>query len=406
MTRYLFPLFVLCFSGLTAEAENWPNWRGPTGQGHTTETNLPLKWSPTENVKWKVPFADAGNSSPVVWGDKIFLTQANKGGTKRALMCLSRADGKTLWTKEIEYTEKETAWTPTYYCSASPAVDGERVVVSHASAGLYCYDFAGKELWTKNLGKFEHQYGNGTSPIIYENTVIMWAGPDSKEKNNYLIALDKKTGEKIWQTNEPKGSWGTPVIAKIDDKDQLLLGMTGKLKGYDPKDGKELWYCEGLSELVYTSVLYSNGVAVSMSGYTGPALAVKVGGSGNITKDRLWLHPKNTQRVGSGAIVGEHIYILEENGTGHCFELKTGKELWQTEGETKKRSWGSMVVSEDRLYVLTQNADTLVFAAKPSYELLATNKLGNEGANASIAVSDGELFIRTFKNLYCISVKK
>ncbi len=151
-----------------ARAADWPAWRGPDGQGHCSEKNLPLKWSKTDNVKWKVPLEDLGNSTPVVWGDKLFLTQANKGGTVRSLLCLARADGKLLWKQDVAYDDKERAWNPNWYCNASPASDGERVVVSFASAGMYCYDFAGKELWKRtDLGKFEHQYGNGSSPVLY-----------------------------------------------------------------------------------------------------------------------------------------------------------------------------------------------------------------------------------------------
>jgi outer membrane protein assembly factor BamB len=198
----------------------------------------------------------------------------------------------------------------------------------------------------------------------------------------------------------------------------MLLGMsldvkgqpdpkTGYLKGYDPKTGKELWYCQGVNSFVYASPLYGNGIAVQMAGFNGSAVAVKLGGTGDITKDRLWMHPKNSQRVGSGAIVGDHVYILEENGVPHCYELATGKEVWQIEKRPgSSNSWSSMVVADGRLYVLTQNSDTHVFAASPKYELLATNRLTGEQNNSSIAVSNGELFIRTHKTLWCISEKK
>ena len=141
-------LAVVCWAPL-AYADNWPMWRGPTGQGHSTEKDLPLRWSAKENVKWKVPLAVQGNSTPVVWGDKIFLTQANKGGTVRSLLCLARADGKLLWQKDVAYPHKERNWNPSWYANASPATDGRYVVVSFASAGMYCFDFDGKELWKR-----------------------------------------------------------------------------------------------------------------------------------------------------------------------------------------------------------------------------------------------------------------
>jgi outer membrane protein assembly factor BamB len=181
-----------------------------------------------------------------------------------------------------------------------------------------------------------------------------------------------------------------------------------KVKGLDPRTGEELWSCAGLSKLVYTSPLYADGIVVAMSGFHGPALAVKLGGKGDITKDRLWHHTKSIpQRIGSGVVVGEHVYVVEENGTPHCFELKTGKELWgpQVGQRPGANCWSSVVAAGDRLYVVDQHGDTHVFAARPKYELLATNGLG-EHTNASIAISDGQLFIRTDKHLWCIAAGK
>jgi outer membrane protein assembly factor BamB len=397
---------VLTWAALAA-AGDWPAWRGPDGQGHCPEKDLPLKWSKTDNVKWKTDLNDPGNSTPIVWGDRIFLTQANKGGTVRSFLCFSRSDGSLLWQKDVSYDDKEKAWNPNWYCNASPTTDGERVVVSLASAGMYCYDFSGKELWKRtDLGKFEHQYGNGSSPVLYGDLAILWCGPnEGPDGKNFLLAVDKKTGETVWTHDEKGGSWSTPLVAKVNNRDQLILGMPKKLKGFDPKTGDELWACDGLTDLVYTSALYADGVAVAMSGYGGAALAVKLGGSGDITKDRLWLHPKNTQRVGSGVLVGGHVFILEEPGQPHCYDVMTGDEVWQTGAIPHGSSWSSIVASGDRLYVNTKQGDTQVFAANPKYELLATNSLG-EPTNASIAVSNGELLIRTEKHLWCISEKK
>jgi outer membrane protein assembly factor BamB len=404
-------VLVLILCCVTARADNWPAWRGPGGQGHCAETNLPLKWSTTENVKWKVAMPAPGNSTPVIWGEKIFITQSNKEYTKRGLMCLDRAAGKLLWHQEIDYPAKETGVAPPYYpCAASPATDGERVVVSYGSAGMYCYDFAGKMLWKRDdLGKWSHTYGNASSPVLYGELAILWCGPDAKHTR--LLAVNKKSGTTVWEHKEHNGSWSTPLIVPVNGNDQLLLSMPDGFKGFDPKTGEELWHCDGLTKLVYNSPLYGpdptgkGGIAVAMSGYGGAALAVQLGGSGDITKDRLWHHPRTTQRVGSGAIVGEHVYILEANTAPHCYELRTGKQVWKVDKRLGDVSWSSMVVSGDRLYVLCQNGDTHVFAASPTYQLLASNRLG-EYTNASIAVSNGELFIRTWENLWCIGKKK
>jgi outer membrane protein assembly factor BamB len=387
---------------------------------------LPLHWSTTENVRWKVPLLDAGNSTPVIWGERIFITQASEKTTwpppgaggpavarKRSLLCLRRSDGKLLWQRDVIYKEKEATHPTNPFCSGSPATDGQRVVVSFGSAGMYCYNFEGKQLWTKDLGKLEHIWGNASSPILHNDLAILWCGPG---KRQFLLAVHKKTGKEIWRHEEPGGasglgtdkewigSWSTPIIARINGRDQLILSVPHRVKGFDPQTGKELWFCAGLGKLVYTSPLHADGIVVAMSGFHGPALAVKVGGKGDITKDRLWHHAKtNPQRIGSGVIVGSHIYLLEENGTPHCFELKSGKEVWG--GQTAKRpgggSWSSMVAAGDRLYLVGRDGAAYVLAAHPKYALLATNRLG-EHTNASIAASNGELFIRTYKHLWCI----
>lgn len=431
MRRFLGALLAVCGVAALGLGADWPGWRGPGGQGQSSETKLPTKWSTTENVKWKVPLPDTGSSTPVIWGDRVFVTQASDktggwpppggGGPalakKRSLLCFHRADGKLLWRKDVNYDEKEATHPTNPFCSASPVTDGERVVVSHGSAGMHCYDFEGKDLWNVPLGKLEHIWGNAASPIIYNNFVILWCGPGERQ---FLLAVDKKSGKEIWKKDIPGGasglgaskswigSWSTPIVVKIDGRDQMILGVPTKLKGFDPKDGSELWSCDGLTNLVYTSPLYADGVAVAMSGFHGSALAVKVGGSGDITKDRLWHHAKsNPQRIGTGVIVGEHVYMIEENGTPHCFELKTGKEIWESQVEKRPggSTWSSLVHADGKLYIVNRNGDTLILSASPKYQQLGFNRLG-EHTDASIAPSNGELFIRTYKHLWCIADKK
>jgi len=404
-----FVCLLLVVNVAALRAEDWPAWRGPTGQGVSSEKNVVVKWSDNENVKWKIPLAHQGNSTPVVSGDKIFLTQADKDGHTRSLICFARGDGQKLWQQDISYPENEKNWDPNWYCNASPATDGERVVVSFGSAGVYCFNFEGKELWKRtDLGKWEHAFGNGSSPVLYGDLAIQWCGPNDPPGRNFLLAMNKKTGETVWEHKEAAGSWGTPIITRVKDQDQLLLSTVPHLIGLNPQSGKELWHCDGLNKFVYTSPLAGNGIGVAMSGYTGAAFAARLGGTGDITKDRLWLHPVNIQRVGSGLIVGDHLYIVEENGVPHCYELTTGDEVWNV----KKRpsagtTWGSMVHADGRLYVLMRNGSTLVFAANPKYELLATNSLGTGVAtNSSLAISNGDIFIRTFQHLWCISRAK
>jgi len=413
MLRFLPALMTLASMAGTTSAANWPGFRGPTGDGISQETKLPLKWSATENVRWKAPLPEGGNSCPVVWGNRVFLTQAVDKGNKRMVMCFDRLDGKVLWQRETGYSEKEPTHADNPYCSATPVTDGTRVIASHGSAGLSCYDFSGKELWRYDVGKLEHIWGNPSSPILYRNLCILWCSPGPRQ---FLLAVDKSTGQKVWEFQEPggmkgedkdaqswAGSWTTPIIIKAGDHDELILCVPEKVRALDPHNGKEIWSCGGLSKLVYTSPVHADGIVVAMSGFHGPALAVRTGGKGDVTSThRLWRHSeKIPQRIGSAIIVDEKVYILNEEGLAQCFDLKTGKEVRQKERLSSERSWGSMVSGAGRLYVTNHAGETLVIKADPSFEILAKNKL-DERVLSSIAVSDGEIFIRSYKHLWCL----
>jgi len=397
------------------DAANWPAWRGPTGLGLCEEKGLPVKWSKTEHVKWRVPLPERGNSTPIVWGDRIFVTQP--AGERRTLMCLDRADGKVLWQQGVVTREKEPTHGTNPFCSASPVTDGERVIVSFASDGLYCYDFTGKELWQRtDLGRQIHEWGNAASPVIAGNLCFLNFGPGA---TTYLLALDKTTGRTVWQHDETPspgnpadaksqtylGSWTTPVIMPVEGKDQLLMSWPRRLAAYDPATGKEQWTCGGLNPLVYTSPIFAGDTAVAMGGFGGSALAVRAGGSGDITAERrLWQIPHTPQRIGSGVIHDGRIYIHNDPGTAMCIDLKTGQALWteRLKGEGKSgTNWSSVMLADGHCYTITQGGDCFVFKASPTFELVAVNALG-ELSNSSIVPSDGELFIRTQAALWCI----
>jgi outer membrane protein assembly factor BamB len=410
-------LAVAFFLAASARADNWPAWRGPHGDGRCDEKNVPLTWDNTDNVRWKVKLPAPGNSSPIVWGDRIFLTQAlDKAGHRRAVMCLARKDGEVLWQKETAYKEDEPTHDTHPFCAATPVTDGERVIANLGSAGLVCYDFEGKEQWRYDLGKLRHLWGAAaSSPILHGELCIVWCGPGPRQ---FLLAVDKKSGQKVWQHDEKGGqigdnkkqdtwvgSWSTPIIVHIQDHDELILAAPERLKGFDPKQGKELWWCDGLSKLVYTTPLASaDGIVVAMSGYGGPAIAVKAGGTGDVTAQRLSRQTKGIpQRIGSGVIVGDHAYLLNEDEQAVCFEVKTGKQIWKE--RLPGKSWSSMVLVEDRIYVPTQSGDCYVVRAAPKFQQLAVNPIG-ERVLASPAISDGEIFIRSYQHLWCIAEKK
>lgn len=402
-----------------AIAENWPMWRGANGDGTCTESGLPETWSTTENVLWKTPLPERGNSTPVVWGGKVFVTQAIEKEGKRLLLCFDKTTGKKLWEAGTLYREPELTHRTNPYCSASPATDGERVIVFFASAGVFCYDFNGRELWKRtDLGKQHHIWGNGTSPVIAGDRVFLNFGPG---ENTVLYAFDKKTGKTIWQHKEPGGasgeggnkqwlgSWSDPLLRKAGTHVELLMSYPGRACAFDPISGKELWTCAGLTALVYNSPLHADGMMIAMSGYGGAALAVRTGGSGDVTQShRVWHLPRVQQRIGSGVIRDGHHYILTDGGIVECRDIKTGEivfnERLKGPGPTGQ-NWSSLVLSADgKCYAANQGGDCFVFKAQPHFELLATNPLG-ERIIGSIAVSDGRLYIRGHRNLWCIGSK-
>jgi outer membrane protein assembly factor BamB len=399
-------------------AENWPQWRGPQGTGVSSESNLPLEWGPTKNVRWKVKLPERGNSTPIVWGDKVFVTQPIEKEQRRTLMCLDRADGKVLWQAGTVYAAVEPTHPTNPFCSASPVTDGERVIAWFGSAGVFCFDLEGKQLWQRDLGVQEHEWGYAASPVIHGDLCYLNFGPG---KSEFVVALDKRTGKDVWRYDLPKptpeqlkrddnlrGSWSTPLLIDAEGREELILTLPEQVVAFAPRTGEQLWTAGGLGSLVYTSPMWGDGVLVALGGYHRASVAVRPSGSGDVTASHvLWQQPKSKLRLGSGVIYQGHIYVNDMQGIAQCLDLQTGEPVWEerlTAGGTGD-TWSSMVLTADeRLYMLNQAGESFVLKASPEYELLATNPLG-EDSNSSTVVSDGEIFIRTHENLWCIGTK-
>jgi len=400
-------LIALLLTTPSAHAENWPAWRGADGRAVSNDRNLPAQWSTSENVIWKTPLPASGNSTPIVWEDRVFITQAIGGGKTRSLICFDRATGKKLWQHDVAYPNKETAHPQNPFCSGSPTTDGTLVYASFGSAGIVACDFSGKKVWSRDLGKLAHIFGPATTPVLYKNLLITHRGPGDP---THIIALNKLTGETMWDTpevgNNDKlyGSWSTPVFYRVGDRDEFALSMPGQLKGYDPQTGKELWRCAGLGPSNYPDTAVGDGVLLGVSGFRKSMMAVRMGGSGDITKThRLWHVPLTQQRIGSGIVYQDHLYVANATGIAECIEVKTGKVVWKE--RLGGNLWGSLFLANEKLYVSNLDGDTHVFAASPQFKLLATNKL-EETLYAALAASDGQLFVRTYKHLYCIGKRQ
>jgi outer membrane protein assembly factor BamB len=325
------------------------------------------------------------------------------------LLCLNAKTGEPLWEKSVDYAAAEATHGTNPYCSSSPMGDGERVVAWFGSAGLFCYDLQGKEQWKKDLGAFDHIWGNAASPLIWENLVILNAGPGIPA---FVAAFDKSSGNEVWRKEYPemtsaksdefRGSWSTPVVTQDKGQPALLLSLPTRLFAVDPATGNERWSSGGMSKLVYTSPLFDEQTVVAMCGYHGPAIGVKKGGSGDVTEThRLWRDDvKIPQRVGSGVILGEHIYMHNENGTLWCIHTATGERKWEQRIGTGS-TWSSLVLAGGKVYALSMQGNVSVLEVSPEKcETLRENKI-NETTRSSLAFVDDRVFLRTYEHLYC-----
>src|SRR5881394_2720742 len=428
MKTILRPLFLplsIC-TAATALGANWPAWRGPEANGVTSEPQLPSEWSGSKNIRWKTPLPDRGNSTPIVWGNRVFITQSIDAENRRTVMSFDRANGKLLWQTGLTYKEDDKTHEANPLCSASPVTDGERVIAYFGSAGVYCCDFAGKELWRRELGKQQHEWGYGSSPVLHGGLCFVYHGPGPGAQ---LLALDSKTGKTVWKFEEPPvktaqrsdgfkgkepgyvGTWSTPSIIKSGQREELIMSFPNHLVAFDPKTGKQLWTCDGLNPLIYASPIYGEGLVVSMGGFFGSTISVKPGGSGDVTGTaRVWREERaKKNRCGSGVIAGGRIFLVNMEGFIECVDLKTGNQLWEERlprQRAKGESWSSTLLAGDRVYAVNQSGEVTVFKAGPQFEVVSVNSIGDELTNASLVPSNGELFLRTHKHLWCISGEK
>jgi outer membrane protein assembly factor BamB len=297
--------------------------------------------------------------------------------------------------------------------------DGERVVANFGSAGIYAFDLSGKELWKSDLGLIDHMWGYAASPVLDAERCFVHFGPGGR---HFLAALDKRTGKELWRVTFPEehpsertdgfagkkgiiGSWSTPLLVPVGGRTELVLSLPGRLAAFDPATGEELWRCDGLNPLLYTSAMSGEGIVIGSGGYGGSTVAVRPGGSGNVTGQRLWQKIRDKQRIGSGVVHQGHLYILNTPGTAQCIRLQDGESVWEQRlpaSGVRSESWSSMVLAGDLIYVNNQGGDVFVLKASPVFELLRVNSISDGIMNASIAVSEGEIFLRTEKHLWCI----
>ena len=420
----------------TAGAANWPQWRGPGGMGISTEKNLPVEWSTTKNIKWKTAIAGRGHSSPVVWGNKIFLTTAIEGdvvpGAKAVthvveggqvflhpdsvgadrkhtfkVMAVNADTGKILW--------EQTAWEGTPYdnrhrkssfASATPATDGSMVFAFFGSEGLYAYDMNGKLAWKADLGKLGTVgMGTGTSPILYENLIILQCDEEMGAAS-FLIALNKKTGKEVWRVaRKVQVSWATPILVSTAKRAELIAIGNEAVISYDPATGKELWRHKGVdSNAIPSPVANQEMVFVSAGFPTKIAMAIRLGASGDVTNSPnvLWKYEKGTAYVPSPILYDDYLYLTTDRGILTCLDAKTGEVKYEGGRIPIPATFtASPVAFEGKILLTSEDGDTFIVKAGPKHEILGTNSVG-EPVYASPAISGQRIFIRGEKNLYAI----
>jgi hypothetical protein len=388
-------------------AEDWPGWRGPRGDGTSSEANVPVRWSATENVAWKVPIRGKGYSSPIVWGDRVFLTTCLEDQKNRVLLALDRGSGKGLWERVVLTAPLEKKNPLNSYASSTPATDGNHVWVTFLefpNVQVVCYDVEGKEVWRRSPGKLYSIHGFCSSVLLYKDMVIVSADQDATGADRaYIVALDKATGKERWRIDRPNRvrSYCPPVIFQAAGKPQMVLSGSKCVASYDPDTGKQYWIIDGPTEQFVASLVFTDDVFMVTGGYpTLHILGIRPDGQGNVTSTHvLWHERKTPAYVPSPIAAGKSFFVVSDEGQTSCIEARTGKRVWQEKLGRHHRP--SPVSAGGNLYFLDDDGATFVVKAAEKFELLARNALGEE-CNASPAVSRGQFFIRTVKNLYCI----
>jgi outer membrane protein assembly factor BamB len=403
--RLLIACLLICPT--IVSAADWPQWRGPRGDGVSEETSFPTRWSATENVAWKVPLKGKGHSSPVIHGDKIFLATADEGTGRRMLMCLSTKDGKTLWEREVLTAPLEKKHNLNSYASATPSTDGQRVYITFLKAPnpwVVCYDVDGKELWRKSPGTFSSMHGWATVATLHKDLVILNCDHDApKDSSGYLVAYDKVSGEERWRTPRPNNtrSYCNPLIFEHQGKTQMVLTGSKCTASYDPATGKQLWIVDGPTEQFVSSPVYADGIVFVTGGFpTFHYMGIDPSGGGDVTKTHVrWHIQKNGSYVPSPIAVNGKFFAISDEGRAVCLEPKTGEKIW---GERLgKHHYPSPVSANGLIYWLSSEGEMFVVKASDKFEIVAQNKL-DEKCNASPALAGGRIYIRTASSLYCI----
>ena len=408
-------------------AADWTQFRGPGGSATSADTGLPVEWSSDRNVVWRTKLPGLGSSCPITLNGRIYVTcysgygiEPNQGDMKdllRHVVCLDEATGKILWKKDFQpvlpesrYGGGNSSWHG--YATSTPTTDGERLYVFFGKSGVYCLDLDGNEIWHTSVGERTHSWGSGSSPVLYDDLVIVNASVESGS----LVALDKQTGEVVWRVPRIRGCWNTPVLVPLPDgRTELVLSLPGRpegrIVGFDPATGKELWHCAGIEDggYVVPSVVAHDGIVYAIGGRRNTAVAVRAGGRGDVTDTHLLWRVHRGSNVSSPVYHDGHLYwVHERRGIAYCLDAKTGEVVYEQRLRPRPGIvYSSAIQADGRIYVVSQRNGAYVLAAEPRFRLLAHNRFDDDSSrtNASLVVSNGRLLLRSDRYLYCLGAR-
>ncbi len=432
-------LFCAVVLSAAPKANNWSYWRGPAADGMAVG-DAPLHWSDTQNIKWKADIPGRGHSSPVIWGDKIFVTTAIKTGTsatpeppapkpapgakmplvtsgpqvehKFEVLCLDRKTGKILWERTATTAVPHEGYHSQYgsFASNSPVTDGKNVYAFFGSRGMYCYNMKGKLIWQKNFDvqmKMRMAFGEGMAPVISGNRLILVF---DYEGDSFMVVLDKNSGKEIWRVKrDEKSNWAAPLVYEFGGHKEILVAGNKKTRSYDFESGKVLWECAGLGANVIPAPVKQDDMVFVMSGYMNPNLqAIRLGKLGDLsgTDAIVWSQTKGNSYTPSPVLYDNKFYVLMDSGMITCYNAKTGVPYYQQQRLPKTYSFKSSPVGANgKLYLASENEDVIVLKMGEKFEVLATNTLADQMFIATPAIQDGEIYLRGQNKLFCIREK-
>jgi len=398
---------LLLAANRAAFAENWPGWRGPRGDGTSLETNVPVHWSKTENIAWKAEVPGVGHASPIVWNDRVFVVSCLESERQRILLSFDRRTGRKLWQIVVLESPLERKHELNSFASSTPVTDGKNVYctfLDRDQMAVAAHDFSGRQLWLVHPGPFSSVHGYCSSPVLFENLIIVNGDHDG---DAYLVALDRQNGRTVWKTprENKTRSYSTPIIRQIDGRTQMILSGSKSVASYDPRTGKRHWIIDGPTEQFVASVVYNGRLLFLTAGFPElHLLAVRPDGQGNVTDTHIaWRSTKGAAYVPSPIAVDDYFLVVSDGGVATCLAADSGQRHWTERLGTHFSA--SLTSAGGLVYFLADDGVTSIVRAGNQFELVAKNELG-EDCYSSPAISQGQIFFRATHHLYAVGQAK